>query len=228
PLLALIVSGGHTLLVFAKEERSYEVVAKTRDDAAGEAFDKGAMLLGLPYPGGPSLSRAAIDGDFARYKLPVGVSGDPASFSFSGLKTALQRVVTQLGEKAREKEVVQDLAASYQAAIVRALTEKSVIACEAQRPRSFVLSGGVAANESLRVCLAEEMGKRGIKYCVPARRYCTDNAAMIGLLACRIIQRNPQSYRQWRSAGPQPGYLGPGVPDDIGALAKWPLGAICP
>ncbi|MCB0325002.1 MAG: tRNA (adenosine(37)-N6)-threonylcarbamoyltransferase complex transferase subunit TsaD, partial [Bdellovibrionales bacterium] len=129
PVLALVVSGGHTMLVLMRGLGDYTVIAKTRDDAAGEAFDKGATLLGLPYPGGPQLSARAKDGDPTRFKLPVGVADDPTSFSFSGLKTAVQRLIHQLGEEAREPQTVNDLSASLQHAIVRALVEKSLQAC---------------------------------------------------------------------------------------------------
>jgi N6-L-threonylcarbamoyladenine synthase len=223
PFIALVVSGGHSLLVEVSSFRNYKPIAKTRDDAAGEAFDKGAMLLGLPYPGGPSLANAAVQGNPRKFAFPVGVAADPHSFSFSGLKTALQRTVTALGPQAADSQVVSDLAASYQYAVVRALCEKSLVACEMRRPKSFVLTGGVAANECLRSTLQSELAKRSIKFCVPERRWCTDNASMIGMLACRIIAASPEDYWNWANPGQDNNLIGPNVPADIGALPKWPL-----
>ena len=220
PALVLLVSGGHTQLVFVRSFRDYEIVAKTRDDAAGEAFDKSATLLGLPYPGGPALSKRAEKGDRGRYEFPLGVTKDPASFSFSGLKTAVSRKVVELGEAGKEESVVSDLAASVEWAIVRALVEKSMQAVKSLRPKSFVLTGGVAANGVLRSTLEAELGKVGVRFVVPERKWCTDNASMMGALALNIIRSDKESFMLFRPNGET---LGPGVGFDIDALPRWPV-----
>ena len=189
PMLALIVSGGHTELVFSESFRRYEIIARTRDDAAGEAFDKTATLLGLPYPGGPALSKRAALGDSTQFRFPVAVANDPKSFSFSGLKTAVARKVEALGASSMSDEViVNNLSASIERAIVDALLEKAVTACKRLRPKSFVLTGGVAANGLLRRELSSELQKLGIACLIPPPRWCTDNAAMIGALAVSIMR----------------------------------------
>ncbi len=221
PFLTLVVSGGHTMLVLVESFRSYRVIASTRDDAAGEAFDKGATLFGLPYPGGPALSRAAEGGDSSAFAFPVGVPGDPNSFSFSGLKTAVQRVVIGLGAEAKEEKTVQNLSASLQHSIIEALVKKSNQAVESFSPKSFLLTGGVAANKELRARLKREMEKRGVQFSVPPYRWCTDNAAMIGVVAASIWEKTEQDFKGWN---PTPGKeLGPSAPIAVGARAKWPI-----
>ena len=226
PSLSLVVSGGHTLLVLQTAFREYRLLASTRDDAAGEAFDKTASLLGLPYPGGPALALKAQSGDPKRFPLPIGMMSDPSAFSFSGLKTAVSRLVLQLQGSAAvlDDQTVCDIAASVQHAIVQALLRKSREAIRAEKPRSFVLTGGVAANDALRETLAAELQKRAIKFYVPPKRWCTDNAAMIGVLALRTMEENPDRYRSpsWNSRT----QLGPDAPFDIGALPRWPLVAV--
>lgn len=223
PFLALVVSGGHTMLVLCESYRRYRLVASTRDDAAGEAFDKTATLLGLPYPGGPQLSRAAERGNASAFSFPIGVAGDSKSFSFSGLKTAVQRQVQQLGASMQEPQVRDDLAASVQSAIVQALVRKVSDACRVHSPRALLLTGGVAANALLRQSLADEAAKLGIPFAVPAARWCTDNAAMIAVLAYHQLQENREAFESWT---PHAGFLGPGVSTDLGAVAKWPLPCI--
>ncbi len=221
PYLTLVVSGGHTMLVLVESFRQYKQLAVTRDDAAGEAFDKGATLFGLPYPGGPALSREAERGDAKRFSFPIAVPDDASSFSFSGLKTAVQREVQRLGEAAKEPQTVADLSASLEHAIVEALVLKSVQAAETQQVKSFLLTGGVAANGRLRKRLKEEMEQRGIQFSVPPHRWCTDNAAMIGVLAAGIIEQTPQAFQSWnRSSGEK---LGPNAELTLGARAKWPI-----
>lgn len=222
PCLALVVSGGHTMLVLMKSFRDYQVVARTRDDAAGEAFDKSATLLKLPYPGGPSLSKLAELGDPKRFRFPIGVSSDAESFSFSGLKTAVMRTCASLGAELDDEKTRADLAASVQHAIVKALVEKSATACKQYRPKSFLLTGGVAANRSLRSQLESRMQTEGVQFCVPDFKWCTDNAAMIGILALRTIQADPGQFERWRSA-PAPQTLGPNVPHVVGVLPRWPI-----
>ena len=223
PALALVVSGGHTMLVWIDSLRRYEVIARTRDDAAGEAFDKIAMLLQLPYPGGPSLAAAAEDGDSERFTFPRGVAGDPESFSFSGLKTAVLRRVQALeASEGLSSQTVRDLAASSQAAIVSSLVEKTVAACEELKPRSLLLTGGVAANESLRSALRTVADQRSLRFVVPPAKWCTDNAAMIAVLGAAVIKQNPQLYERWNPAASAQN-LGPNVPFEVEALPRWPL-----
>lgn len=179
PHTCLIVSGGHTELVQVQGFGQYEIVGHTRDDAAGEAFDKGARLLGLGYPGGRAIQDMARDGSPKRYPLPKGLSGDTIDFSFSGLKTAMLRLVQAEGENIS----VADAAASLQETIVSVLTERALRACERLNSRALTLVGGVAANLALRERLATACERAGIEFLTPPLELCTDNAAMIGLAA---------------------------------------------
>ena len=173
PFLCLLASGGHTLLLDVRDHRSFAVLGRTLDDAAGEAFDKGARLLGLGYPGGAAIDRLARDGDPAAFEFPVArVSG--LDFSFSGLKTALLYTVRDLGEEELEARRA-DLAASYQRAIVRALVERTRAATSATGLRRIAVVGGVAANSELRASLADAA--------FAPLELCTDNAAMIASAA---------------------------------------------
>ena len=173
PFLCLLASGGHTLLLDVQDRSGYSVVGSTLDDAAGEAFDKGARLLGLGYPGGPALDRAARDGDPAAHAFPVArVPG--FDFSFSGLKTALLYAVRDLPADELERRRA-DLAASYQRAIVRALVERTTAAAEALGAERIAVVGGVAANSELRAALPRAT--------LAPLALCTDNAAMIASAA---------------------------------------------
>jgi N6-L-threonylcarbamoyladenine synthase len=175
PFLCLVASGGHTFLARVDEPSTYTVLGRTLDDAAGEAFDKGARLLGLGYPGGPALDRLAQEGDPAAFAFPRSQPGDGLDFSFSGLKTALLYRVRDLGEKEAERRTA-DLAASYQRAIVDALTARVRQALErTEGIDRLAIGGGVAANSWLR----ESVRELGVDVYVPARDLCTDNAAMI-------------------------------------------------
>jgi N6-L-threonylcarbamoyladenine synthase len=181
PFVCLVASGGHTLLAVVESGVDYRVAARTMDDAAGEAFDKGARLLGLGYPGGRELDRLAAAGDagFAAFPRAVPRGRD---FSFSGLKTAL---LYDLKGRA-EADVAahrSDIAASYQAAIVNQLVDKTLACAEAEGLRSVAVAGGVAANSGLRRTLTERGEARGLTVALPPPRLCTDNAAMIGLAA---------------------------------------------
>lgn len=177
PMLALVVSGGHTELVEIAEPGSYRIVAETLDDAAGEAFDKSARLLGLGYPGGRAIQSAASGGDPKRYALPRALPGDAAHFSFSGLKTAVLRLV----EREAGRLSVPDAAASVQAAIVDSLVRKTMIALEDGAYGALALVGGVAANTALRRALAAAADLAGVRFFAPELALCTDNAAMIAL-----------------------------------------------
>jgi len=183
PFLCLIASGGHTLLAGVREPGSYETLGATLDDAAGEAFDKGARLLGLGYPGGPAIQRAAADGDPEAFEFPVAMSRDPGlDFSYSGLKTALVYKVRELGPE-RTREAVADLAASYQRAIVGQLVAKLRRAAEAGDWPAIALGGGVAANALLRERTKGLCDRLGLRLKLVPIELCTDNAAMIASAA---------------------------------------------
>ena len=182
PFLCLIASGGHTLLAGVREHRSFEILGSTVDDAAGEAFDKGARLLGLGYPGGPAIQRVAEDGDPEAFDFPVAMSERGLDFSFSGLKTSLVYRVRDLGPEETERRRA-DLAASFQRAITHQLETKLRRAVRSGDWPTIALGGGVAANAELRDrtrALCDELGLR-LKL-VPIS-LCTDNAAMIGSAA---------------------------------------------
>jgi N6-L-threonylcarbamoyladenine synthase len=158
------------------------VLGQTLDDAAGEAFDKGGRLLGLPYPGGPEMDRLAREGDPEAFEFPVSLPGDRLDLSFSGLKTALLYRVRELGEDAaRERKA--DLAASYQGAIVEALVTRARQAIEREGVRRLAIGGGVAANSELRARVTELCSELGVELWVPPISLCTDNAAMIAAAA---------------------------------------------
>ncbi len=179
PFLALIASGGHTLLADVRDHGPrLNVLGQTLDDAAGEAFDKGARLLGLGYPGGAALERLAQDGDPEAFEFPIGARMPGLDFSFAGLKTALLYKVRELGEAEAER-LRADLAASYQRAIVEALTLRVRRALKQTRATRLAVGGGVAANGSLRAALEA----LGTEIDVPPRELCTDNAAMIASAA---------------------------------------------
>ncbi|MBL8088629.1 MAG: tRNA (adenosine(37)-N6)-threonylcarbamoyltransferase complex transferase subunit TsaD [Chthonomonas sp.] len=177
PHLCLIASGGHTELVRVNAPGKQTLLGQTLDDAAGEAFDKCARLLGLGYPGGRAVEECARQGDPRRYRLPRGVPNQPFNFSFSGLKTAVMRTVQTEGDRLNPA----DLAASLQAAVVDALVTKAVRACEQESLSALTLVGGVAANTPLRETLRREAERAGVVFATPEPIYCTDNAAMIAL-----------------------------------------------
>jgi N6-L-threonylcarbamoyladenine synthase len=183
PFLCLVASGGHTLLAAVRDHAGHEVLGQTLDDAAGEAFDKVARLLGLGYPGGPALQRLAEDGDPEAFELPVAMSRDPGlDFSFSGLKTALVYLCRDLGaDGVAERRA--DLAASFQAAAVGQLTAKLKRALKVGEWEAVALGGGVAANGPLREAVAALCQERGVRLKLVPLSLCTDNAAMIGSAA---------------------------------------------
>jgi N6-L-threonylcarbamoyladenine synthase len=178
PFLCLVASGGHTFVASVEEPGSYVVLGQTLDDAAGEAFDKGGRLLGLPYPGGPEMDRLAREGDAAAFDFPRSLPGDGLDFSFSGLKTALLYRVRDLGEEEAGRRRA-DLAASYQRAIVDTLDARARQAIERAGARRFAIGGGVAANSELRDRITATCAELGVDLWVPDRTLCTDNAAMI-------------------------------------------------
>jgi N6-L-threonylcarbamoyladenine synthase len=219
PLVALVVSGGHTFLVEMRDHLSYRLLGETVDDAAGEAFDKAGRLLGLGYPGGPAIAQAArgvesLAGSPAD-RLPRAWLGDSSDFSFSGLKTALRRVVeaelaaaglppTEAGGRLQEDRVVA-LAAAFQESVVDVLATKTLRAAAALGARTIVVGGGVASNDLLRGRLAAGAADLGVDLVIPRPGLCTDNGAMIGAAGARRL-----------AAGETAGL-------DLGARASWPL-----
>ena len=193
PYLLLLVSGGHCQLLLVRDVGVYKRLGTTIDDAVGEAFDKAAILLGLGYPGGPAIERAAGGGDPARFALPRPLAGRPGcDFSFSGLKTALRETVRRLGTPSDRDRA--DAAASFQAAVADVLVDRTANAIarldeERPRPTALVVAGGVAANAHLRRRLAALAEERGLALAVPPPRLCTDNAAMIAWAGIERLAR---------------------------------------
>jgi N6-L-threonylcarbamoyladenine synthase len=183
PVMALIVSGGHTELVLMKNIKSFRKIGQTLDDAAGEAFDKVAKILGLGYPGGPLISKAAESGNWKAFDLPRPmIKSKDFNFSFAGLKTAVLYKNQELG--IRNQEYVSDMSASFQQAVVEVLVEKTVRAALRYGAKTVILSGGVAANNLLRETLGERVEKLGLQFVVPERKFCTDNAVMVAVAGC--------------------------------------------
>ena len=200
PAVVLVVSGAHSDLVLMEAHRRFRLLGRTIDDAAGEAFDKVARLLGLGFPGGPEIERAAKDGDPNAYPLPKAWLPDRYDFSFSGLKTATLRLVRSLEAKETGRIPVGDVAASFQKAVVDALAEKTARAAAEHGVRSVMLGGGVSANGALR---AEITRRIGVPLRVPAPRLCTDNGAMIGAAAFFSLRhRGPEMPAGVRSSLP--------------------------
>ncbi len=194
PAIAMLVSGGHSSLLFVPDV-SYDVqpLGRTIDDAAGEAFDKIARLLGLGFPGGPLIDKAAREGDPGAMRFPRGLTGSHDmrdhryDFSFSGLKTAVARWVEQR-EANGESVPVNDVSASFQEAVVDVLTRKAVLACKENGVGHLLIGGGVAANSRLRVMAEERCAAEGIVLRVPRPKLCTDNGAMVAALGARMVQ----------------------------------------
>ena len=196
---ALLVSGGHTEILRVRNIASeVELLGSTIDDAAGEAYDKVARLIGLGYPGGPAIDRIAKEGDARAFRFPrgltqpkyMGTAEEPGprryDWSFSGLKTAVARCVEQY-EAAGKPVPVADIAASFQEAVVDVVTSKAVLACREAGIRNLLLGGGVAANSRLRALTAERCAEAGISLAIPPFSLCTDNGAMVAALAARVI-----------------------------------------
>jgi N6-L-threonylcarbamoyladenine synthase len=207
PFLSLVASGGHTRLDLVEDYQAPRLLGQTRDDAAGEAIDKGARLLGLGYPGGPALERLAATGDRQAFTFPVALGGrTERDFSYAGVKTALLYTVRDLGDELDARRA--DLAASYQEAVVRPLAERLVDAAVEHGVDTVAIGGGVAANGRLRELVAENAAAHGVRVAIPERRLCTDNAAMIGAAA------------SFTPSIPWPDYL------EVDAIATAPPGGI--
>lgn len=189
PAVGLVVSGGHTLLVDIGGFGDYRLLGQTRDDAAGEAFDKVGKLLGLPYPGGPVIDQLSRHGDPGRFEFPRSMlnSGDFA-FSFSGLKTAVRYLIPKLPD--RSETTLADVCASFQEAVVDVLVSKTLGAACAVGKQVVAVSGGVSCNSRLRVKMAEACRKAGLELRVAESSFSTDNAAMIGFVALHRLERN--------------------------------------
>jgi N6-L-threonylcarbamoyladenine synthase len=198
PALALVVSGGHTALYLCREEARYERMARTRDDAAGEAFDKVGKLLGLGYPGGPVVERVSAGADDRAFAMPAAVMKDGSDdFSFSGIKTAVRRLAEQegltrerpYGDLAELPDRARDLAASFQRAVVDVLVRRTIAVARREEARSILVTGGVACNGRLRRAFAEAAEREGFALHIPSPRYTTDNAAMIAAAGFLHLER---------------------------------------
>lgn len=183
PFICLIVSGGHTHLVIMKDYGEFEILGRTRDDAAGEAFDKVARAVGLGYPGGPKVDKAAKEGNCHAIEFPrAKVEGAPFDFSFSGLKSAILNYINH-AHMMGEEICVPDLAASFQKSVVDALVSRAVLAAKEYGYDKLAIAGGVASNSALRAAMKEACEKENIRFYYPSPIYCTDNAVMIGAAA---------------------------------------------
>ena len=193
PFLCLLVSGGHSSIILVKDYTDYQVMGKTRDDAAGEAFDKVARLLGLGYPGGPAIDKIAIAGNPQAFKLPQGKIADaPYDSSFSGLKTAVLRLTQKLSPNGEELPIA-DIAASFQEAVAAALVTRTIKCAIAHNLSTIVAVGGVAANSALRSRLVTMASEHQIRAIFPPLSLCTDNAAMIGCAGAIHLARGETS-----------------------------------
>ncbi|CAG0878781.1 unnamed protein product [Cyprideis torosa] len=203
PFICLLVSGGHTMLIRVEGIGSYTLLGETLDDAAGEAFDKTAKMLGLPYPGGPMLARLAETGDASRFRFSRPMTNRPGlDFSFSGLKTA---AITAFRENGSEIDITQNIAAAFQDAVVDTLRIKCERALKQEGLHRLVIAGGVGANKALRDVFRDFFVERGVEVYYPRIEFCTDNGAMIALAGClRLV-------------------AGESAPAGLGVRARWPL-----
>lgn len=193
PFVCLIVSGGHTHLVIVKDYGEFEIIGHTRDDAAGEAFDKVARAVGLGYPGGPKVDKAAREGNPHAIEFPRAKVGDnPYDFSFSGLKSAVLNYINH-AKMTGEEICVPDLAASFQNAVVESLVSRAIMAAKEYGYDKLAIAGGVASNSALREGMKAACEKEGIRFYHPSPIYCTDNAAMIGAAAYYEYQKDARS-----------------------------------
>jgi len=205
PFVGLVVSGGHTSLYLVKGFLDYQVLGETRDDAAGEAFDKVAKLLGLGYPGGPIIDRLARDGDPHSVTFPRPMLDEGFSFSFSGLKTAVRNFIASHPDF---RGRITDVVASFQEAVCDVLVGKAIRASRVYGVRRIVVSGGVASNSRLRERFLEETQREGLEVYFPPPRFCTDNAAMVALAGYELLKAGRRD------------------PWDLNALSRWPLGKL--
>ena len=190
PALALVVSGGHTDLIYMKEEYSFEKIGGTLDDAVGEAYDKVARVANIPYPGGPLVDKLAYEGKDT-YQLPLPLDDDSYNFSFSGIKSAVINVVHNEAQRGNEVQIA-DLACSFQNRVVEILSKKTMRALKEYNINNLVVAGGVSANSAIRSKLKELCAKEGINLSIPSLKYCTDNATMIaaaGYFAYKLGRR---------------------------------------
>jgi N6-L-threonylcarbamoyladenine synthase len=197
PVVTLVVSGGHTAIFLVKDYNTYEIIGSTKDDAAGEALDKIAKLCGLGYPGGPVIDRLSKSGDKKKYDFPRSMlhSGD-YNFSFSGLKTSVRYFLQKEFPNGIPQEVVPDIAASVQAAIVDVLVAKTLSAARKNKVKTIFIAGGVSANTSLRTEMQNGADEYGIRCIAPGMSYCADNAAMIGYIAEKKFNDNPAAFNR--------------------------------
>ncbi len=205
PAICLVVSGGHTELVLLKDYWNYKKIGQTVDDAAGEAFDKVAKLLGLGYPGGPIVSRMAADGDSSAFQLPRPMmdSGD-FNFSFSGLKTAV--LYGWQKSKRKDSKAASDMCASFEAAAVEVLVSKTIKAAKKHKAKTVMMAGGVAANKALREALRLAAEENGCKFSVPEFKLCTDNAAMIAIAAAYLSKKKKTPKDNWKKIKVDPNW----------------------
>jgi N6-L-threonylcarbamoyladenine synthase len=193
PIIFLIVSGGHTQIVLMEDHLKYNIIGKTRDDAVGEAFDKGAKMLGLGYPGGPEIDRLAKQGNPEYFSFPrAWLKDSEFDFSYSGLKTSLLTYINTQGETEVQKHL-EDVCASYQAAAVDVLVQKTILAAERYGAKQIAIAGGVAANSFLRSLLQLVCDQKGFNLYLPELKYCTDNAAMIARAGFEYLKHGIQS-----------------------------------
>jgi N6-L-threonylcarbamoyladenine synthase len=193
PFICLLVSGGHTQIVLVKNHLEYRILGETRDDAVGEAFDKVAKLLGLPYPGGPQIDQLSKQGnpDFIEFPRALMKSGN-FDFSYSGLKTSVLNKINEIGQKVTHRNL-SDLCASFQKAAVEVLVKKTLDAARNFQVRNIALAGGVAANSLLRTWMKEEASAFHLNVIFPPLEYCTDNAAMIARAGLEYFIRDKKS-----------------------------------
>lgn len=205
PFISLTVSGGHTLLALAQQDLSYEVIGRTLDDAAGEAFDKTGKMLGLPYPAGPVIDRLASEGDPNFHSFPKALTSNSQTsrnyrenfdFSFSGLKTSVRTWLQKQPEPFIKKHL-HDLAASIQHAIVTVLVEKTVTAALHHRVKAVSVAGGVSANSSLRHAMQAACMRNGLELYIPKTAYSTDNAAMVASMAALMLSRGVRTKNRY-------------------------------
>ncbi len=202
PAIALIVSGGHTELILMRDHGKYSLIGRTRDDAAGEAFDKSAKMMGLPYPGGPEISRLASSGDHGAFDIPRPMINDGQfEFSFSGMKNAIRLLIKNITYKNRtlDQQTINNLCASIELAIIDVLVDKSLKSIEKYHPKTFILSGGVGSNKKLRAAIKKSIPKN-IRFLAPEPKFCMDNAAMIASAAYQKARKKQFTPYQKLSA----------------------------